>query len=103
MSSHFLNKAKKTLQKWLSQKYDESDLDVHGGLVHVIHSDGTSHTFINAFALKWDEPHNLHGGSTKVLGVVSEHNGIHVFSCGDLYRYWQFEGSKISTLNRDEL
>jgi hypothetical protein len=59
-------------------------------------------TFINAFAFEWDEEVNFQEDPIPVLGVVTEHQGTHVWAREDL-KYWnQFEQTTINTLPEED-
>lgn len=98
MPAHFLNRAENRLEKWMDEEFqDHPDIKFHKYCVVVQHQDGTSFTFTSAFALEWTE--TLGDNEVEVLGVVSEHQGDHVFAVGDLRYYGQFERCQTFSLN----
>jgi hypothetical protein len=65
-------------------------------VVRVVHEEGTSLFYVNAFLMKWKDPEVVEGawGACETPGqwlfIFTEHHGFHVYPLDDLHSYREY-------------
>ena len=89
----------------VAKKYDENlkAIDARFNFcVRIIHEEGTTYWFENAFLVTWKDPQTVHDPENadehqgEWLFVFTEHQGFHVFAPDDLYASGQYTESHLT-------